>query len=60
MRENKAKHAVEVREFNEFLRENGAVEHFVHILGVAIGEGKLFKNFTFCRKIVLLRRATAF
>ena len=60
MRENKAKHTVEVGEFNEFrLQEHGAVEQFLHILGVGIEEGKLFKNFTVCRKIVLLYRATA-
>ena len=59
MRENKAQHSVEVGEFNDFLREHGAVEHVVHILGFAIEEGKVFKNFTVCRKIVLLHRATA-
>ena len=59
MRENKAKHTVEVGEFKEFLREHSAVEQFVHILGVAIEEGKLVRNFTVFRNIVLLHRATA-
>ena len=58
-RENKAKNNVKVGEFNDFLREHGAVEQFVCTLGAAIQEVKTFMCFTVYRKIVLLYRATA-
>ena len=52
MRENKAKHTVEVGEFNEFrLQEHGAVEQFLHILGVGIEEGNYSRILRFAGKL---------
>ena len=53
-REKKAKNIIEVGESNEFLREHGAVEQFVRILGIAIEEEKILMYFTVYRKIVPL------
>ena len=58
MRENKAKNTVQMGEFNEFLREHGAVDE-IRILGVAIEEEKTSMYFTVYRKIVLFHLATA-
>ena len=58
MYENKAKNILRW-ENSTSLREHGAVEKFVSILGVAIKEGKLSMYFTVYGKIVLLHRATA-
>ena len=40
MCENKSKNTVKVGEFNRFLKEQGTVEQFIHILGVEIEEEK--------------------
>ena len=51
MRENKANNDVGVGEFNELLREHGAVEQFVRILGVAIEEEKYSCTLQFTGKL---------
>ena len=53
------KNAVDVGEFNEYLREHDGAEQFVSISGIAIEEEKTFKYFTVYRKIVLFHLVTA-